>query len=207
MSQSEKKTARLSAIKKRDGYPEQLRLAWSDTACQRVVEWLQARPGKAVRSVMVYVSFRSELDPTLLIEWCWRKGIDVVVPRCIQATRGMELYRLRAWDELMPGAYGIKEPDPQAAQRCESDFIPDIVFVPGLAFDKRGGRLGYGGGYYDRFHELMRGLAAASGRSMPEWIGLGYEAQWMKDEIRIPMDDHDAYVDAVITEHGLTRRR
>ncbi|RAP73737.1 5-formyltetrahydrofolate cyclo-ligase [Paenibacillus montanisoli] len=205
MSQSvEKKAARQSAAKKRDSYPEPMRFAWSDTACQRAVEWLQERPGPTVRSVMIYVPFRSELDPTLLVEWCWRKGIEVAAPRCIQASRGMELYRLQAWDELTPGAYGIKEPDPAAAQRCEPDWMPDIVFVPGLAFDKRGGRLGYGGGYYDRFHERLVKLAADSGRPMPEWIGLGYEAQWSDDPI--PMDDHDAYVDAVITEHGLTRR-
>lgn len=153
----EKQSARRLAVQKRDGLPEASRMAWSDTVCQRAVEWLRRRIGQGapIRSVMAYVPFRSELDTTLLIEWCWRMGLTVVVPRCVRGDRSMELYAIHAWDELSPGAYGIREPDPVTAQRCKADFIPDVVFVPGLAFDPAGGRLGYGGGYYDRFHERL----------------------------------------------------
>ncbi|QHT63012.1 5-formyltetrahydrofolate cyclo-ligase [Paenibacillus lycopersici] len=197
----EKQAARTAAALKRDGLSEACRMAWSDTVCQLTVEWLRRRIGEgaAVRSIMAYVPFRSELDTTLLIEWCWRKGLTVVVSRCIRGDRSMELYAIEAWDELMPGAYGIREPDPAAARRCGAGFVPDIVFVPGLAFDGDGGRLGYGGGYYDRFHERMAAAARLAGVEAPLWIGLGYEAQQAD---AVPMDSHDMVVDGVITELG-----
>lgn len=163
------------------------------------------REGPMIGSIMIYIPFRSELDTTLLIEWCWRTGIKVIVPRCVKESRAMELYLLQAWDELVPGAYGIKEPDPVTVKRWDlAEQLPDIVFVPGLAFDASGGRLGYGGGYYDRFHDLLKETAAEQGQRFPLWIGLGYEAQWID---HVPMDEHDAAVDAVITEQGVTRGR
>ncbi|AZN43973.1 5-formyltetrahydrofolate cyclo-ligase [Paenibacillus albus] len=201
----EKKAARLLAAKRRDSFPEQQRLAWSDTTCQQTVDWLQQRKEPMISSMMIYIPFRSELDTTLLIEWCWRNGISVIVPRCVKESHTMELYLLHAWDELVPGAYGIKEPDPATVKRWDLAVqLPDIVFVPGLAFDTRGGRLGYGGGYYDRFHDQLRLAAAEQGKQLPLWIGLGYEAQWADS---VPMDEHDVAVDAVITEHGMTRGR
>ncbi|SEO62411.1 5-formyltetrahydrofolate cyclo-ligase [Paenibacillus sp. OV219] len=201
----EKKTARLLAAKRRDSFPEQQRLAWSDTACQQTVDWLQHLAGPMVSSVMIYIPFRSELDTTLLIEWCWRKGISVIVPRCVKENRAMELYLLQAWDELVPGAYGIREPDSTTVQRWDLAVqLPDVIFVPGLSFDTSGGRLGYGGGYYDRFHEVLSRISAEQKRKFPLWVGLGYEAQWVDS---VPMDEHDAAVDAVITEHGVTRGR
>ncbi|QHW33023.1 5-formyltetrahydrofolate cyclo-ligase [Paenibacillus rhizovicinus] len=197
----EKQAARKAAALKRDALPEANRMAWSDTVCQLAVEWLRRRigQGETIRSVMVYVPFRSELDTTLLIEWCWRTGVSVIIPRCIRSDRSMELYAIEAWDELSPGAYGIREPDPVTAKRCKAAFIPDVVFVPGLAFDRGGGRLGYGGGYYDRFHERLAASARLAGSAMPAWIALGYEAQQAD---AVPMDGHDVYVDGGITELG-----
>lgn len=176
-------------------------MTWSDAVCQHAVEGLIRRQerGAPVRSVMAYVPFRSELDTTLLIEWCWRRGLTVIVPRCTRSDRSMELYAIKAWDELMPGAYGIREPDPSAAERCKPGFVPDIVFVPGIAFDRHGGRLGYGGGYYDRFRDRLSMLTRASGSAMPAWIGLGFETQLLA---AVPMDVHDAFVDGIITEQG-----
>ncbi len=174
-------------------------MAWSDTACQKAVDWIREQGDSPIRSVMAYVPFRSELDTTLLIEWCWRTGVTVIMPRCIRSDRSMTLHVVRAWDELSPGAYGIREPHPESAERCPPAFIPDVVFVPGLAFDRHGGRLGYGGGYYDRFHDRLKRLAGESGRAMPHWIGLGFETQAVA---AVPMDEHDARMHAVITEEG-----
>ncbi|NBD24427.1 5-formyltetrahydrofolate cyclo-ligase [Paenibacillus glycinis] len=201
----EKREARLAAKLRRDGLPEESRMAWSDTVCQRAVEWLRLRNerGTPMRSVMAYVPFRSELDTTLLIEWCWRTGLTVVVPRSLTGDRSMELYVVQAWDELAPGAYGIREPDPATASRCDASYVPDVVFVPGLAFDNEGGRLGYGGGYYDRFHERLALTVRDAGGEMPKWIGLAYETQRLK---AVPMDQHDVRVDGVITEVGFNGR-
>ena len=86
---------------------------------------------------MAYVPFRSELDTTGLIERAWDAGIEVLVPRSHPADRSMTLYRLRAWDELAPGAYGILEPDPAIAEAIHESVVPEAVFVPGAGFDFR----------------------------------------------------------------------
>lgn len=150
------------------------------------------------RSMLVYVSFRSELDTRPLIAWAWENGIEVMVPRSLKRNGMMELYMLRSWDELIQGAYGIYEPDPEHAEKCQKDVVPDVIWVPGLAFDRKGGRLGYGGGYYDRLRDRMLPAAASMNRT-PLWIGLGYEVQ-ITD--LVPMECHDLRLDGLITENG-----
>ncbi|MNI15577.1 5-formyltetrahydrofolate cyclo-ligase family protein [compost metagenome] len=77
--------------------------------------------------------------------------------------------------------------------------VPDVVFVPGLAFDRQGGRLGYGKGYYDR---LQASWKQDSGFALkpPVWIGLAFSQQLVPE---VPMDGHDAYMDMLITEEGI----
>ncbi|MNG23416.1 5-formyltetrahydrofolate cyclo-ligase family protein [compost metagenome] len=82
---------------------------------------------------------------------------------------------------------------------CGSGFIPDAVIVPGLAFDRQGGRLGYGAGYYDRYYDQLQSYAQEGG-GMPPWFGFAYEEQLIE---RVPTDGHDAFMDAVITESGV----
>ncbi|GGG21308.1 5-formyltetrahydrofolate cyclo-ligase [Paenibacillus abyssi] len=180
----------------RNGITEEHRSEWSRLICNRAAEWLQASGGK---NVMLYVAFRSEVDTRPLVEWAWQAGLTVIVPLSDPLSRTMTLYELRDWSELRPGAYGILEPDPGKAAVCSEDFVPDAVFVPGLSFDTAGGRLGYGGGYYDRFRERLLSKLGP-GRPMPCWIGLAFEAQ-LAD--RIPREPHDANVDAVMTERTL----
>lgn len=195
----QKRELRAAAIAQRDQLPEQLRSSWSAAACQAVIDWLEQRQGSA-GSLVVYVPFRSELDTKPLIEWGWRSDRTVIVPRCVRSDRSMELYIIKDWGELIPGAYGILEPDPNKSQRCDASFIPDIVIVPGLAFDSQGGRLGYGGGYYDRLHERLNKLAAEQVKRAPLWVGVGYESQLIPEVL---MDQHDARLEALVTEQGL----
>jgi 5-formyltetrahydrofolate cyclo-ligase len=195
-----KKAARSAAAAARDSLPEELRAAWSIEACKAAIHWMEHKAPGAVQSFMAYAPFRSELDTSPLARWGWQTGTAVIVPRCIREDRSMELYVIGSLEDLIPGAYGIMEPDAARAQRCGDLFIPDVVFVPGLAFDRNGGRLGYGGGYYDRFRDRLSAAAAAASTVVPPWIGIGYESQWMDN---VPMESHDARVDAVVTELGL----
>lgn len=180
----------------RNTIAEELRLEGSASASRRLAEWAEE---KACRSVMAYVSFRSELSIKDFIEWSWKKGIEVVVPRCVPATRSMTLHALKHWDELALGAYGILEPDPARTAALPSDFLPDTIIVPGLAFDRSGGRLGYGGGYYDRFAEAANRLVESRKKKLL-WIGAGFEAQLVE---RIPVDHHDLRLDGMITEKAM----
>lgn len=179
----------------RDSLAPQERSGGSEAACAlalAVLERMQAS------SVLVYIPFRSELDTIPLIQGAWKRGIEVAAPRCIPSSKEMELYRLTDLDELRPGAYGILEPDPQLAPRWPEERLPDAVLVPGLAFTAEGGRLGYGGGYYDRYYSKLH---AESGRPMPRWLGLAFEAQLVAREL-LPLESHDLRLDAVVTERG-----
>lgn len=108
---------------------------------------------RAARTVALYAAFRSETSAALLLERAWSEGKRALLPRCASCgpeRRLLEFAPVRSLDELCPGAYGILEPDPQ---RCaaRTDCVPDLLVAPGLGFDRQGYRLGYGGGYYDRY--------------------------------------------------------
>lgn len=187
--------ARLAGL--RSGIPAEQREAWSVAACGHAARWLE---DQGVDRFMAYVAFRSELNTLPLLTWGFDNGKTVIVPRCIPVDRSMELYAISGLDMLTPGAYGILEPDPAVASRVElGEQLPEAVFVPGLAFDRAGGRLGYGGGYYDRFRERIAAASALLDRAAPPWIGLGFAMQLAES---VPMEEHDARMDAIVTERG-----
>jgi len=176
----------------RDGIPERERLAWSGRACGHAAEWLRRLGAEAF---LAYASMRSELITRPLLEWGWREGLAVLLPRCVTADRSLELYRVRGFDELKPGVYGVPEPDPARAERWHRLKDIGAVFVPGLAFTPDGRRLGYGGGYYDRFAERM---LAAGGTA--RWMGLAFGLQVVPE---LPAEPHDLRLDGLITEEGV----
>ncbi|MFC4100848.1 5-formyltetrahydrofolate cyclo-ligase [Paenibacillus xanthanilyticus] len=195
-----KKAERARMADLRKGIPAAQRAAWSESACAHAVRMLEEC---GVDRFMAYVSFRSELDTAPLLEWGFMNGKTVIVPRCIPEDRSMELYAISSLDMLVPGAYGIMEPDPALAARVDlARTMPQAIVVPGLAFDVEGGRLGYGGGYYDRFRDRITMAAASQGCPVPPWIGLGFDMQLVES---VPMEAHDARMDAIVTERG--RRR
>jgi len=98
--------------------------------------------------VLLYASFGSEIDTWKIAELLWKKSVPTAFPRCGKNGE-MTFHTVSSPDELKEGSYGIREPDPILPQ-------PEITrntvcLVPGLAFTLKGERLGYGGGYYDRF--------------------------------------------------------
>jgi 5-formyltetrahydrofolate cyclo-ligase len=195
-SGADKRLLRDRLLRIRDSAEAEMRREASAAACGYAAEWLLQ---EECRSFAAYVPFRSELDTSPLIEWAWRTGIDVLVPRANRADRSMTTHLLASWDELAPGAYGIMEPDPALAPALPEHFVPDAVFVPGSGFDRKGGRLGYGGGYYDRYRARLQSVLP-SGREAPFWIGIGFGFQLIPD---IPMEPHDARVQGLITEDGI----
>jgi 5-formyltetrahydrofolate cyclo-ligase len=182
---------RLSMTSRRDRLTPEDRRQASAAACGHAASWLASI---GANSFLAYASFRSELDTETLLEWGWAQDIAVLLPKCDKADRTMAIYRVRNRDELTRGAYGLPEPDAAAAELWTNLEGIGAVLVPGLAFDSDGGRLGYGGGYYDRFR------AAAVGNSAP-WMGLCFSLQVA--HARLPAEDHDVRLDGFITEAGI----
>jgi 5-formyltetrahydrofolate cyclo-ligase len=164
---------------------------WRLTAmAAAAVGWLDANlvPGATVG---LFWPARFEASVAPIIPWLWRRGLGVALPR-VDACNELQLSLFQTNAALMPGFRGIPEP-PADAPPCAPEAVA-VLFVPGVGFDRHGGRLGQGGGHYDRL------LASASPR--PLTIGVAFEAQIVAAIPRLP---HDIPVDAVLTERGLAR--
>ena len=139
--------------------------------------------------VLCYVSVNDEADTRALIDYLLEIGKDVYVPHC--KNRVMNFYQLNNTDELIEGAFGIPTVD-TSAKTPLVDFDKCICIVPALAFDMKGYRLGYGGGYYDRFLD---------GKNIFK-LGISYEICLTQT---LPCDPFDITVDAVITEKAIRK--
>jgi 5-formyltetrahydrofolate cyclo-ligase len=140
-------------------------------------------------TLFVYVNFRSELETLELIQSCLSKGKRVAIPLVEASTVSMIPLLIQDPEkDLVPGYYGIPEPDPEKSLRVAASEI-DAVVIPGSVFDIHGGRLGYGGGYYDRF--LVNDAPRA------KRIGLAFEMQVVEN---VPVQPHDQLLDILITE-------
>ncbi|MDL2232032.1 5-formyltetrahydrofolate cyclo-ligase [Ruminococcaceae bacterium OttesenSCG-928-L11] len=105
---------------------------------------------KSCKTVLTYVSTPEEINTHPLIERALADGKTVAVPYCIDGTRNMDFYIIHSLDELVPRTFGVLEPVAETSRKL-TDFRHSICILPGIAFDQYGYRLGYGGGYYDRF--------------------------------------------------------
>ncbi|MDX8126413.1 5-formyltetrahydrofolate cyclo-ligase [Methylomonas sp. OY6] len=169
--------------------------AISADICRRVVEqaWYQA-----AKTVMWYLHCRSEVQTLSSVEAELNAGKRVVVPYCTVDGAGhkqLGLWQLESLDELQAGMWNILEP-PRArwlepAKQVVADEL-DVVVVPGVAFDKQGGRLGNGAGYYDRLLQKVRPDAVLA--------AICYEAQLLPE---VAMDTHDVFMDYVLTERAI----
>ncbi|MFT5377147.1 MAG: 5-formyltetrahydrofolate cyclo-ligase [Candidatus Latescibacterota bacterium] len=149
------------------------------------------------RCLHIYVSGKdNELDTLPLIEHSLHMGKEVAVPvigkkvptpHTAVKAHAMAHALIRHPDELNAEYWGIRQPDPCTAHWLSAWERIDLVVVPGIVFDRRGRRIGYGAGYYDRFLARFKALR----------VGLGYDAL-LCDEL--PTQEHDIPMDLVITE-------
>ena len=166
--------------------PEEI-AAGSLTIMKRVIDLEEIRRAS---TLMVYLGFGSEVQTDELIRWGWAEGKRIVVPRCCPETRELIPCLIGGWDEVAPGHYGIREPMSPCLRPVPAGEI-DAILVPAVAFDRQGRRVGYGGGYYDRF--LPKAPQAMK-------IGAGFARQILAE---IPADAYDVAVDLIVTEEGI----
>jgi 5-formyltetrahydrofolate cyclo-ligase len=150
----------------------------------------------AARTVLCYVSFRSEVSTHAFIARLWADRKRVVVPYC--AGQRLGLFSMTSFDDLAPGTLGILEPKAelreQEQRRVNVEEL-DLLVLPGLAFDRQGGRLGHGKGCFDRLLPGARPDALLA--------AVAFECQLFD---AVPMQPYDVRVDAVITEADVYRR-
>ena len=167
----------------------------SERAANRLAEHVAETPEFASAKVIgLYASTKNELSTGPLFDLAISAGKCCVFPRCLEEDL-LEFARVESPSDLVPGRYGILEPA-RARETVELAEI-DLVIVPGLGFDRSGGRLGRGGGYYDR-------TFSGSLRSRPFLLGVAHSVQVFEV---VPVAEHDQRMDAIVTEAGMTRVR
>jgi 5-formyltetrahydrofolate cyclo-ligase len=193
--QTRKKALREQAHANRNAQPDKDGL--SQQICQKLVELPQYQ---AARTVLYYVDARSEVRTRHYLPEALTHGKKIVVPYCVEGE--LELFHLTSMDELALGMYRILEPKaelrPLPEKKVDVQEL-DLIVVPGVAFDRRGARMGHGFGYYDKLLWQARPDALLA--------ALAFECQ-LFDEI--PTEAHDIFMDRLITEKavytGLGRR-
>lgn len=146
---------------------------------------------KKYKSVLCYVSFGIEVDTLSLIEYLNSNGISVYAPKCYRLDNSMRFFQINGVQSLVGGEYkGILEPIEDTSNEL-LDFSNCLCVVPALAFDINGYRLGWGGGYYDRFLSKNRNVST---------VGLVYSS-CITDAV--PKDNYDISVDFVISEKNI----
>jgi 5-formyltetrahydrofolate cyclo-ligase len=143
----------------------------------------------AAAEIGLFASLTHEVDTGPILEMAWSAGKRVLLPRMVGGS-DLEFVPVEDLASLVVRRHGVREPAPGRPGRS---FRPGaMLFVPGVAFDRRGGRLGRGAGYYDR--ALAR---IARGAARPRFVGVGFDVQIVD---RVPMTEFDVFMDAVVTE-------
>jgi 5-formyltetrahydrofolate cyclo-ligase len=187
-----KKRLRKDFIEKRDSIqPEQKRLKEADIE-KRL---FSLKEFKTTASILLYVSFRSEVNTMNYLEDVVSLGKTLILPRVDAKHRTLRLFEVKDVSELSPGYMGILEPRIEKDREVSLNEI-DLVIIPGTGFDITGSRIGYGGGYYDRLLSYeSKQLARVEKHIMT--IALAFEEQIGK---KIPAEPHDIKVDMIVTE-------
>ncbi len=186
---SAKLKLRRRALAARDALPGADRARQSVAICARAAALPEL---KAATTLMLYASFRSEVETSALFSWALKAGKTVCAPR-ILAPRLMAAYPIAdPAVDLVPGTWGIPEPREGLAEVPPERV--DAVVVPGSVFDAAGRRCGYGGGFYDTYLPRTR-------PGIP-WVALAFEAQ-LVDEL--PCEAHDLACGVLVTEARVIR--
>lgn len=186
----------LKAELRRQAYDARNAQQDKDQLSRIICEKFTAQPSyRQSETVMWYIHCRSEVRTIPAIVRALDENKKTVIPYCTRDIHGnkvLGLWRLEDLSELVPGTWGIPEPPRVRWDEPGRKVHPkslDLIMVPGVGFDRQGGRIGNGAGYYDRLLESVRDDAVLN--------GVCYETQLFSN---IPMDVHDIYMDAVITD-------
>jgi len=181
----EKAAIRKAALARRDALSPDDRLNASRALANPAMSFLRTVTGETVSG---FWPIRSEIDPRWIMRALADRGASLALP---SIEGGRLVFRHFVFGErLRRAGFGLSEPFSDA-----TEATPALMLVPLAAFDRRGGRIGYGKGYYDGAIERLIAL----GRR-PRTLGVAFSCQEVPS---IPIEPHDRRLDAILTEHGL----
>jgi 5-formyltetrahydrofolate cyclo-ligase len=183
MSEQKDRVRKILRQKKEAMIPED-RLQKSHRICRHLMKII--RDGE---TIMVFTSKEKEVNTKPLILSLFGKGNPVVVPIIVKEDFSLRLSYLRDFSVLVPSTFGVPEPIGSEIPAAAEDI--GTIILPMLGFDRTGGRIGYGAGYYDRFLSKNRILRK---------IGIAFACQEVES---LPVDENDIRMDCIITEDGM----
>ncbi|WP_394187743.1 5-formyltetrahydrofolate cyclo-ligase [Paenisporosarcina quisquiliarum] len=172
----------LSVLKEMDSLTYQTRSAQITQSLLNEEQILQSK------IIGITISSFPEVDTWHLIEHLWSLGIRVAVPKCHAKTRDMQFYEITSFDQLEIVYMKLHEPKPEITNKINAEDISYLI-VPGVVFDTLGFRVGFGGGYYDRFLQKYKGAT----------ISLAFDEQVVPT---VPKEHHDLPVDIILTDQN-----
>ncbi len=179
----DKKEIRSAIIKKLN----EITVKDRDTRSKQIIEKLISSPEwNNANTIATTMPMEHEIDTTLFIQACWNLHKNVVVPKCNHKTKEMQFFKITSFEQLEKGYFGIQEPKDFLCEKININKI-DLIVVPGVAFTCKGDRLGYGGGYYDRYLSHYAG----------NLVALAYDLQIVEE---LPIEAHDHKMPLIVTE-------
>jgi 5-formyltetrahydrofolate cyclo-ligase len=155
---------------------------WSNQIAEQL---FQTELWKNAKTIGVTISRGKEVNTFSIIEKAWEQGKKICVPKCYPKEKKMEFRQIRSFDQLEIVYYGLQEPIVKETELVDNREI-DFLIVPGICFSKDGFRLGYGGGYYDRYLTNFHGST----------VSLAFPVQIVEE---IPREPHDIPVKYIVT--------
>ena len=183
MREQKESVRKILRQKKEAMLPEE-RLSKSQRICRHLMNVISDG-----ETVMVFTSKEKEVNTRPLIMALFGQGNPVVVPIIVKEDYSLRLSYLRDFSALVPSTFGVPEPIGSEIPAAADDI--DTIILPMLGFDRKGGRIGYGAGYYDRFLSKTPGLRK---------IGIAFACQEVDS---LPVDENDIRMDYIITEEGI----
>lgn len=148
---------------------------------------------KNAHTIGVTIATSIEWDTNMIIKQAWNEGKTVAIPKCLPKTKQLIFYSIKSFSELESGYAQLLEPNPQLSTLVNKNDI-DLLIVPGIVFDKRGYRIGFGGGYYDRFLKNFHNTT----------MSLVGDDQFID---KVPINEYDIPVQYLITEKAIVKAK
>ena len=191
MDIKEKKTEiRTAYLEKRAAIPPEERARRDEKICQYI---LSSASFRYAQTILAYHPKETEVNILPVLREAIAQGKKIALPRCEEAH--IMTYRyISSLEELAPGTYGIYEPSADAPLFSEEAGVGSLCLVPGVVFDVHGLRIGYGGGYYDRFLHSYQGSV----------LGLVYREFILPS---LPHGRYDLALPVIVTEKGIVRAK